>query len=196
MGGFAKPYFTAAMGGYVMGMVATLLVMHAWKHAQPALLYLVPGVLGAVWGTAAVKGEVKAVWAYSEEAEGQVDEETAKKLEEEEKKKQEEKEKREKEEEERLGEKEKVWLDLRIVRKPAVGAGRKKAEGLKKNVEEVGEFEVSKLATRESTGVKIEEDAMEDELESNSSSDESSEVVDVAKDRDEMWGTTVIGSDG
>lgn len=121
-------------------------------------------------------------------------------MEEEEKRKLEEKVKREKEEEERLGEEEKVWLDLRIVRKPAVGAGRK----VQKKVEAVEvevEVEAPKAATarRESTGVKVEdltEVEGDDELESVSGSEDSSSVViDVAKDAD-MWGTTVIGSDG
>lgn len=66
-GVFPKTYFWASMCGYVAGMVATLYVMHVWNHAQPALLYLVPGVLGAVWGTAVLRGEHKMAWAYTEE---------------------------------------------------------------------------------------------------------------------------------
>ncbi|KAK3062661.1 hypothetical protein LTS18_003602 [Coniosporium uncinatum] len=63
---FPKPYFTAAMVGYVMGMLCTLGVMQIFNHAQPALLYLVPGTLGAIWGTALVRGEIKHMWAYDE----------------------------------------------------------------------------------------------------------------------------------
>jgi minor histocompatibility antigen H13 len=37
---FAKPYFTAALVSYVLGLVSTMVVMHTWKKAQPALLYL------------------------------------------------------------------------------------------------------------------------------------------------------------
>ena len=37
---FAKPYFTAAIVSYVFGLVCTMYVMHTWKAAQPALLYL------------------------------------------------------------------------------------------------------------------------------------------------------------
>ena len=37
---FAKPYFTAAIVSYVLGLVCTMSVMHTWKAAQPALLYL------------------------------------------------------------------------------------------------------------------------------------------------------------
>lgn len=80
-GVFPKTYFLASIGGYVVGMLATLYVMHVWNHAQPALLYLVPGVLGAVWGTAMVRGEVEMAWRYTEEVE--VDEDEKKKKEEE-----------------------------------------------------------------------------------------------------------------
>jgi len=56
-------------------MTITLFIMHAFKHAQPALLYLVPGVLGAVWLTAVVRGEVKEMWEYSEAVDGSTVEE-------------------------------------------------------------------------------------------------------------------------
>ena len=76
---FPKPYFTAAMVGYVAGMLATVGVMSVFDHAQPALLYLVPGVLGALWGTALVRGEVGAMWQFSEaEEEEETEEEKAK----------------------------------------------------------------------------------------------------------------------
>ena len=68
-GYFPKTYFLAANVGYVLGLVCTLVVMHVFKHGQPALLYLVPGVLIAVWGTALAKGEVAQMWAYTEDVE-------------------------------------------------------------------------------------------------------------------------------
>lgn len=68
---FPKPYFIASLVGYVIGMIATLLVMSIWQHAQPALLYLVPGVLISIWSTGLVRGEVKQMWAYSEEVTGE-----------------------------------------------------------------------------------------------------------------------------
>ncbi|KAI9768953.1 MAG: hypothetical protein M1840_004549 [Geoglossum simile] len=74
-GRFPKPYFYSSMAGYVIGMLVTLGVMHFADHAQPALLYLVPGVLGALWGTALARGEIDLMWKFSE-AEG--DEETGK----------------------------------------------------------------------------------------------------------------------
>ncbi|RMZ71319.1 signal peptide peptidase [Pyrenophora seminiperda CCB06] len=66
---FPKTYFKAGLVGYVLGMLATLGVMMVWDHAQPALLYLVPGVLGSLWLTALVRGEIGLMWDYTEEIE-------------------------------------------------------------------------------------------------------------------------------
>ena len=63
---FPKTYFHATIVGYVLGMLCTLGVMQVYQHGQPALLYLVPGVLGSLWGTALVKGDLKTMWEYSE----------------------------------------------------------------------------------------------------------------------------------
>ncbi|KAK5077005.1 hypothetical protein LTR64_005516 [Lithohypha guttulata] len=63
---FPKPYFKATMAGYTAGLIATLLVMQVYKHAQPALLYLVPGVLAGFWGMALWRREVKLLWQYDE----------------------------------------------------------------------------------------------------------------------------------
>lgn len=64
---FPKTYFTAGLVGYVLGLLATLGVMMVWNHAQPALLYLVPGVLSSLWLTAFVRGELKLMWDYTED---------------------------------------------------------------------------------------------------------------------------------
>jgi minor histocompatibility antigen H13 len=66
---FPKTYFKAGLVGYSLGMIVTLLVMHISEHGQPALLYLVPGVLGALWGTAAWKGDLDHMWNYTEDKE-------------------------------------------------------------------------------------------------------------------------------
>lgn len=71
-GRFQKVYFTASLVGYIIGMVTTLAVLKIYNHAQPALLYLVPGVLIALWGTALVKGELPLMWGYTED--GSLDE--------------------------------------------------------------------------------------------------------------------------
>jgi minor histocompatibility antigen H13 len=64
---FPKPYFHSALIGYIAGMATTMFVMIKFNAAQPALLYLVPACLGSSFLTAIVRGEVKALLAYSEE---------------------------------------------------------------------------------------------------------------------------------
>lgn len=68
-GTFPKTYFHASMVGYVLAMITTLAVMEIFGHAQPALLYLVPGVLGCLWGTAFFKGDIRLMWNYTEATE-------------------------------------------------------------------------------------------------------------------------------
>jgi minor histocompatibility antigen H13 len=64
---FPKPYFHAALVGYLLAMVATFVMLLTFSHAQPALLYLVPGVVMAVWATGAVRGEIGEMWKYTED---------------------------------------------------------------------------------------------------------------------------------
>lgn len=66
---FSKPYFHSALVGYVLGLATTLYVMIVFEAAQPALLYLVPACLGSSLLCAAVRGEMKALFDYSEEEE-------------------------------------------------------------------------------------------------------------------------------
>ncbi|KAJ7045504.1 signal peptide peptidase-domain-containing protein [Mycena alexandri] len=77
---FGKPYFYAALGAYVAGLVTTMGVMHLFGKAQPALLYLSPACMGAFGITGAVRGELGAAWGWSDEAdedEGKADEKKA-----------------------------------------------------------------------------------------------------------------------
>ncbi|EON95921.1 putative signal peptide peptidase protein [Phaeoacremonium minimum UCRPA7] len=64
---FPKPYFYASMFGYFLGMLTTLAMLIIFRHGQPALLYLVPGVVGSTWLTGLVRGELKAMWTYTED---------------------------------------------------------------------------------------------------------------------------------
>lgn len=64
---FPKVYFYASMVGYLLGMLVTLSMLLIFKHGQPALLYLVPGVLGSLWITGFVRGEIKDMWKYTED---------------------------------------------------------------------------------------------------------------------------------
>ena len=63
-GSFPKPYFRASVVGYIGGMIVTFGVLAFSGHAQPALLYLVPGVLVPVWGLAVVRDELREMWEY------------------------------------------------------------------------------------------------------------------------------------
>lgn len=63
---FPKTYFHASIVGYVLGMLATLGVMQVYAHAQPALLYLVPGVLGSLFLTALTRGELQEMYAFTD----------------------------------------------------------------------------------------------------------------------------------
>lgn len=73
---FPKPYFRAAVTGYIIGMMTTTVVMHIFQHGQPALLYLVPGVLISIWGTALARGEIQDVWNFSEAVDEEEDSKT------------------------------------------------------------------------------------------------------------------------
>lgn len=77
-GAFKKTYFYASIIGYIFGMLVTLFILNVYNHAQPALLYLVPGVLGALWGTSFVRGEFKEMWNYTEDGSLDDDNETIK----------------------------------------------------------------------------------------------------------------------
>ena len=63
----STPYFYANFVAYVLGLVATVSVMHFFDAAQPALLYLVPACIGAALLTAAARGELSLLLTYSEE---------------------------------------------------------------------------------------------------------------------------------
>lgn len=65
---FAKPYFTACMVGYVMGLVLTMIVMHVFQTGQPALLYLSPSCSLAAALVAWRRGEMQALWRWENPA--------------------------------------------------------------------------------------------------------------------------------
>ncbi|WVW80286.1 hypothetical protein I302_102264 [Kwoniella bestiolae CBS 10118] len=63
---FSKPYFWTGMVSYVLGLGTTMVVMHTFRAAQPALLYLSPAcTLGPVL-LAVARGELKDLWAWSD----------------------------------------------------------------------------------------------------------------------------------
>lgn len=59
-------YFKSAFLGYTAGLVVTIIVMNWFQAAQPALLYIVPGVIGFLAAHCIWNGEVKPLLAFDE----------------------------------------------------------------------------------------------------------------------------------
>lgn len=62
----AQPYFVAAVSAYTLGLGLCFLVNYVTNAAQPALLYLVPALIGSSIAVAAWRGELGDVLAFSE----------------------------------------------------------------------------------------------------------------------------------
>ncbi|KEH35986.1 signal peptide peptidase-like protein [Medicago truncatula] len=62
-----KPqYFKSAFLGYTFGLVLTIVVMNWFQAAQPALLYIVPAVIGFLAAHCIWNGEVKQLLEFDE----------------------------------------------------------------------------------------------------------------------------------
>ena len=59
-------YFWAVALGYALGLVTTIAVMNIFEAAQPALLYIVPGLLLTTFIRAVFAGEVRKVFYFDE----------------------------------------------------------------------------------------------------------------------------------
>merc|ERR1712112_231866 len=59
-------YFYATFLAYLGGLLLTIFIMHVYKHAQPALLYLVPACLGLPTLLALVRGDIKSMFQYED----------------------------------------------------------------------------------------------------------------------------------
>lgn len=68
---FGRPYFMSAMIWYNLALLLTGCIMIFFQHAQPALLYLVPAILISIFSTAFTRGEMKAMFQYSEEGQSE-----------------------------------------------------------------------------------------------------------------------------
>ena len=55
-------YFYVTFAAYFAGLMTTIFIMHVYKHAQPALLYLVPACLGTPLLAALVRGDIKTMF--------------------------------------------------------------------------------------------------------------------------------------
>jgi len=68
-------YFYTTFIAYIAGLAFTIFIMHWYKHAQPALLYLVPACLGAPMFMALVRGDIKSMLKYADHPEDEKEEE-------------------------------------------------------------------------------------------------------------------------
>ncbi|KAM6929951.1 minor histocompatibility antigen H13 [Lycodopsis pacificus] len=62
----SRTYFYSSFLAYIFGLGLTIFVMHTFKHAQPALLYLVPSCVGFPVVVALLKGELTEMFRYEE----------------------------------------------------------------------------------------------------------------------------------
>jgi len=59
-------YFYTSFVAYILGLVLTIIVMAYFKHAQPALLYLVPACISFPLLVALIRGDTKALFKYED----------------------------------------------------------------------------------------------------------------------------------
>ncbi|CAN6481998.1 unnamed protein product [Victoria cruziana] len=64
--GKVKRYFVSSFIGYSVGLTLTIIVMNWFQAAQPALLYIVPSVIGSVAVHCLWNREVKELWEFDE----------------------------------------------------------------------------------------------------------------------------------
>uniref|UniRef100_A0A1A8II42 Histocompatibility (Minor) 13 n=1 Tax=Nothobranchius kuhntae TaxID=321403 RepID=A0A1A8II42_NOTKU len=60
----SRTYFYSSFLAYIFGLGLTIFVMHTFKHAQPALLYLVPACVGFPVLVALLKGELTEMFSF------------------------------------------------------------------------------------------------------------------------------------
>ncbi|XP_008401125.1 minor histocompatibility antigen H13 isoform X1 [Poecilia reticulata] len=60
----SRTYFVSSFLAYIFGLGLTIFVMHTFKHAQPALLYLVPACVGFPVVVALCKGELTEMFRW------------------------------------------------------------------------------------------------------------------------------------
>lgn len=63
---FSKPLFNATWASYSLGLIVTIVVMHVFRHGQPALVYLVPATILVSGMASALRGEFGLLWRYDD----------------------------------------------------------------------------------------------------------------------------------
>ncbi|RNA29096.1 minor histocompatibility antigen H13 [Brachionus plicatilis] len=59
-----RTYFYSSFIAYILALFCTIFVMHVFKHAQPALLYIVPLCLITPLTVALIQGDLKSMFLY------------------------------------------------------------------------------------------------------------------------------------
>lgn len=67
----SKIYFYSSFVAYVLALFCTIFVMHVFKHAQPALLYIVPLCVLIPLFVALIKGDLKKMFTYRDHEESE-----------------------------------------------------------------------------------------------------------------------------
>jgi len=62
-------YFYSSFIAYILALFCTIFVMHVFKHAQPALLYIVPLCLVVPLTVALIQGDLKSMFTYRDHEE-------------------------------------------------------------------------------------------------------------------------------
>jgi minor histocompatibility antigen H13 len=79
---FSTIYFTTTLISYTIGLILTIVIMHTFQAAQPALLYLVPACLGASASRAFLLGDLTNLFHFEENNEEKIEEKIEEKVEE------------------------------------------------------------------------------------------------------------------
>jgi hypothetical protein len=61
-----RAYFTPVVGAYVVGLLAAFAANSITHLGQPALVYIVPSTLFAVFLTGLSRGELSRLWTYTD----------------------------------------------------------------------------------------------------------------------------------
>ncbi len=59
----SQVYFKSTFVAYILALFLTIFIMHVFKHAQPALLYIVPLILVVPLSIALIRGDLKEMFA-------------------------------------------------------------------------------------------------------------------------------------
>ncbi|PIL36227.1 hypothetical protein GSI_01889 [Ganoderma sinense ZZ0214-1] len=68
-----KPYFYSTLTAYAAGLATTMSVMHFFRKAQPALLYLSPACILSFFAVSLARGELRDAWGWADGSEDKIE---------------------------------------------------------------------------------------------------------------------------